>query len=113
MSFLVLMFIVIVVAFAVGVNTLTLSGDSGSVLVAGLGALLGGSLVVASAISFLVYILLSFDYVASEHKAKILNEEYGTSYTQQEVFFASSVIDTVRELDRKRIEVNGDLMKQD
>lgn len=44
-------------------------------------------------------------------KANILNSEYGTSYTQQDVFYASEVIDAVRELDRKRVEVNGDLLR--
>lgn len=52
-------------------------------------------------------------YFAAEHKANIINREYGTNYTPEEVFYASSVINTVREIDRKRIELNGDLMKKD
>ena len=56
------------------------------------------------------YALIAFDYLAAEHKANIINREYGSSYSQLEVFYASDVIDTVRELNRKRIEVNGDLI---
>jgi hypothetical protein len=40
-----------------------------------------------------------------------MNREYGTSYTQEEMFFAADVIDTVRQLDRKRIEINGDIVR--
>jgi hypothetical protein len=54
---------------------------------------------------------LSVSWVASDHKARILNNEYGTNYTQEDVFYASDVIDTIRNLDRKRIEINGDLMR--
>lgn len=63
-----------------------------------------------SLFSLLVYGFICFDYLAAEHKANIINREYNTNYTQIEVFYASDVIDTVRELDRKRIELNGDLV---
>ena len=56
---------------------------------------------------------LGYDWVAAEHQARIINREYGTDYTRQEVFYASKVIDTVRELDRKRIQLNGDLMRDE
>ena len=59
----------------------------------------------------IIYCTLIFEYIGADHKARIMNREYGTSYTQQEVFYASSVIDTVRELDRKRMEINGDILK--
>lgn len=77
-------------------------------------ALVGGILVGMSGavllITMAIVIMCSFDWIAAEHKAKIINSEYGTNYSREEVFFASSVIDTVRELDRKRIEVNGELI---
>lgn len=61
---------------------------------------------------FLIFYCVSiFEWIASEHKANILNREYGTSYTREEVFYASNVIDTIRELDRKRVELNGDIMR--
>ncbi|MFL0802551.1 MAG: hypothetical protein K6L81_02465 [Agarilytica sp.] len=56
--------------------------------------------------------IFGFNYHGSQYKAEIINREFGTSYTQQEVFYADSVIDTIREVQRQRIEVNGDLMKQ-
>ena len=59
------------------------------------------------------YACLSFEWFASEHKTKILNREYNTNYTREEVFWASDVIDTIRELDRKRVEINGDIMKEE
>lgn len=53
---------------------------------------------------------MGFSYVVAGEKAKIINREYGTNYTQREVFYAESVIDTIREIDRKRVELNGDIM---
>jgi hypothetical protein len=52
----------------------------------------------------------SFYWVGAEYKARIINREYGTEYTREEVFYASDVIETIRELDRKRIELNGNIM---
>jgi hypothetical protein len=69
-------------------------------------------LAIVTGITSLVYVYAAWDWLASEHKANIINREYGTKYTQQEVFYASDVIDTIRQLDRKRIELNGDLMRE-
>ena len=60
----------------------------------------------------LFYSFAAFDYFAAEYKMNIINREYGTQYTQLEVFYASDVIDTIRELDRTRIEANGDVLKR-
>ncbi len=60
----------------------------------------------------LIYVFMAFSYFGAEHKAKIINKEYGSSYTQQEVFYASSVIDEIRNLNRQRIEINGDLFQE-
>ena len=60
-----------------------------------------------------VYAVVSWEYLAAEYKVDIVNREYGTEYTQLEMFYASDVIETVRELDRKRIEINGDLITGD
>jgi hypothetical protein len=81
--------------------------DSAILLVFG-----GGISLTAAAAGLIIYCLMVVDYVGAEYKKDVINREYGTSYTQKEVFFASSVIDTVRELDRKRIEINGDIMKK-
>lgn len=61
-------------------------------------------------IGLFIYSFVAWDYFAAEYKRDIINREYGSSYTQLEVFYASDVIDTVRELNRKRIEINGDLI---
>ena len=58
------------------------------------------------------YLFCAFHYFAAEYKMNIINREYGTQYTQLEVFYASDVIDTIRELDRTRIEANGDVLKR-
>lgn len=55
----------------------------------------------------------AWGWFAAKHQANIINREYGTHYTQAEVFWASDVIETVRELDRKRVEVNGNLITGD
>ena len=62
-------------------------------------------------ITMLVYAFAVWGWIASEHKAQIINREYGTHYTQAEVFYASDVIETVRELNRQRYEINGDLVR--
>ena len=58
-----------------------------------------------------VYVFAAFTYFAAGYKKDIINREYKTDYTQEEVFYASDVIETVRELNRSRVEINGDLLK--
>lgn len=64
------------------------------------------SLFAAAGIAF-----AGWSWVGADAKARIINREYGTSYTRSEVFWASDVIDTIREIDRKRIEINGDIAR--
>lgn len=66
-----------------------------------------------AAIGLSAYAFTGWSYLAAEYKADIINREYGTDYTQAEVYWAADVIDTVRELDRKRVELNGDLLGAD
>lgn len=63
-------------------------------------------------VSLIIYIFAGSEYFAAEYKAKIINEKFGTKYTQLEVFYAHDVINEIREVDRKRIEINGDLMRE-
>jgi hypothetical protein len=74
---------------------------------------LGFLLAITAGLAAVAYTLAGWSWFAAEHKAQILNREYGTKYTQAEVFWASNVIETVRQLDRKRIELNGDIMRED
>lgn len=73
--------------------------------------LVGLTLLVLFGVSFVIFVGLSYDYVAAEYKTNIINKEFGTSYTQQEVFWAEDVIEEVRQLKRERMEVNGDLFR--
>lgn len=57
--------------------------------------------------------VFSFEWKQAEVQAKVINREYATEYTQEEVFYAADVIDTIRQLDRKRIEVNGALFDKE
>lgn len=67
---------------------------------------------IAGMIGLAITMIAGFEYKGAEHRANIINREYGTEYTQEEVFYASNVIDIVRELDRKRYEINGDIRRQ-
>ena len=67
----------------------------------------------ATGLCAILYCFLAWNWIAAEHKMGIINREYGTSYTQAEVFYGSDVIETVRQLDRKRYEVNGDLIRRE
>jgi hypothetical protein len=74
--------------------------------------LAGIFLLLASGVAAICYAFMAWSWIAADTKAAIINREYGTSYTREEIFFASDVIETIRQIDRKRIEVNGDLMRE-
>lgn len=67
---------------------------------------------ILAAIFAIVLAVVTIELHSAKFKADILNREYGTSYTAEEVYYGRSVIDTVRELDRKRIEINGDILQK-
>ena len=58
------------------------------------------------------YSFLVVFWVSAHHKAEIINKEFNTNYTQAQVFYASDVIDTIQQIKRQRIEINGDLLKE-
>ena len=100
-----LILIGIVVAGIAGLLLLTatenfLSGFFGIVILSGTG------------MAGITYAFSGWSWLASEYKTKIINREYGAAYTREEIFWASDVIDPVRELDRKRVELNGGLMRK-
>lgn len=64
-----------------------------------------------SAIILILYAFLIWDWHVAEYKANIINREYNTKYTREEVFYAHDVIDTIQSLHRTRIELNGNLMQ--
>lgn len=75
---------------------------------------IGGALCPAFAatgmVGLVMYAGLALYYFGAEHKAEVINREFGTNYTQQEVFYAGGVIDIIREAQIKRVEINGDLI---
>ncbi len=63
-----------------------------------------------AALTFLVVFgFMAFFYKAASVKVNIINREYGTSYTADEIFYGSGVIDTIRQLNRSRSESKIDL----
>lgn len=66
---------------------------------------------IVSLVGLVILAVMGVSWTGASHQAAIINREYGTNYTQAEVFYASSVIDTVRELQRRRVEVNGDVFR--
>lgn len=104
-----IIFICIVIA-AVMSTVLWWYIDKGNCL--NLGTLLiHAALTIATGFAAVAYAFTIWYWVASEYKTDIINREYGTSYTREEIFYADGVIETIQQLQRKRIEVNGDLMK--
>ncbi len=68
--------------------------------------------VCSAIICFILCIVIAasgYCWVASGHKMKIINKEYDKNYTQEQIFYAESVVDEIRQLDRKRIEINGNI----
>lgn len=59
----------------------------------------------------IVVMSFGYDWYAANYKASIINREYGTNYSREEVFYAKDVIDTIQQINRKRIEVNGNVMQ--
>ena len=71
--------------------------------------IVGVSGVIVTGISVILYAFAVWVWIAAEYKAEIINREYNTHYTQAEIFYASDVIEIVRQLDRKRYEINGNI----
>lgn len=74
-------------------------------------AIMAGLLGIATSVTIICFCFTVWSWNASEYKARIVNREYGTEYTREEIFYGSDVIETIRELDRKRIEINGNIMR--
>lgn len=93
--------------------TLVIWGDRGNSIRRNLfGVTTGGLGLFATAGCALFYFGMIYSWFGAQHKADILAREYGVEYSQAEMFFASDVINTVRELDRRRIEINGDFRRE-
>jgi len=100
----------IIVAGAVS-WVLFLAGDKGYNARHTLAFLVGALGMIATGFSAVVYVFAGWYWIAAEYQAQVINREYDTNYTQAEVFYAINVIETVRQLDRKRNEITGDTRK--
>lgn len=58
----------------------------------------------AAALGAAIGVCVLYSWVSAETRAAIVNREYGTSYTQSEIFYAEDIIDTIRQIKRTRIE---------
>ena len=108
---LILIIVAIIVSFSAACLLLRYCGGGYGIgdMIASIAAVV---LLLASGFAGISYAFMAYSWAASESKANVLNREYGTNYTPEEVFFASDVIDTIRELNRKRVEVNGDVFRE-
>ena len=64
----------------------------------------------SSGIAIICLVFMPF-YCGASIKADLVNKEFGTDYTAEQVFYAESIIDEIREVKRQRIEINGDLLR--
>jgi hypothetical protein len=63
---------------------------------------MGGIISMIFAVAFLITAVATYE---GKIKAQILNREYGTSYTAEEITWGEDVVDKVLELQRKRVEL--------
>ena len=81
------------------------SGETRNGLVEWTCGVVGCIACLAAVCLLIVYAVMVSSWIGAKYKADIVNREYGTTYTQAEMFYAGEVIDVVRELDRKRYEL--------
>lgn len=62
---------------------------------------------VATVVFIIVLCFYGFDWKSSQYKANIINREYGTDYTKEEVFYAEDVIETIQQIARTRVDIQG------
>jgi hypothetical protein len=56
-------------------------------------------------VGIVLVMTFGFSWKSSQHKANIINREYGTNYTKEEIFYAKGVIETIQQIDRTRIDI--------
>lgn len=74
-------------------------------------AVVGICACIVALVLFVIGTAVTYDWVGAKYKRDIINREYGTTYTREEIFFGKDVIEAIRNLDRQRYEVNGNLMR--
>jgi hypothetical protein len=59
---------------------------------------------IAALVFIVVFSIMAFGYKGASVKARLINREYDAEYSTEEIFYASDVIDTIKELNRSRSE---------
>lgn len=65
---------------------------------------------IITGVGFVAYALAGWSWISSGYQAKVINQEFGTHYSKEDIFYASDVINEIKQLNRKRYEVNGNLI---
>lgn len=66
---------------------------------------------IVTGVILVIFSIMGCLYIGASYKADIINREYQTDYTTAEIFYAGEVIETIRQIQRTRIEINGDVMR--
>jgi len=56
-------------------------------------------LVITGCLGLIVVTTSILPYIAAQHKANIINKQYGTHYTRDDVFYAGDVINEIHRVD--------------
>lgn len=62
---------------------------------------------VVTFVGVVLLFVFGFSWKSAQYRADIINREYKTEYTKEEIFYAEDVIETIQQIQRTRIEVQG------
>lgn len=97
------MLILIIISVITTVTAIVLGLFSDDIeIFQGLSLILG----VVAMVVILSLIPFTLLYHGAKYKAEIINREFGTEYTQEEVFYADDVIGIIQQIKRQRIELD-------
>lgn len=69
--------------------------------------------VAGAIIMFVVVLACCFAYARASHAVVLINEKFKTNYTVDQMFYCEDIVEEICEIKRKRIELNGDLIRED
>lgn len=65
-----------------------------------------------SGVLFIILSINSYSYVKASVQAELINAQYGTAYTTDQIYFASDIIDEISEAKRSRIDMRSHITKE-
>lgn len=74
--------------------------------------LLGAMLGYVAGVLYIILTIFSYGYVKASVQAELINAQYGTEYTTNQIYFASDIIDEVSEAKRSRIDMRSHISKE-